>query len=188
MNLNLWFPIPIWTTKLPIDLDKTIAKCLELENVTKKVQKSNCGGFQSDFIDWDEHEEFLECKKFIIENLQTIFNETGVSSCTLGKFWININRKEHYNYEHTHPKSLFSGCLYLKIPENSGKIVFLRSDMMTHYVSQEINSPFFYTRCLYEPFPALLLIFPSWLPHHVEANKSDESRISISFNVVESQL
>jgi uncharacterized protein (TIGR02466 family) len=30
----------------------------------------------------------------------------------------------------------------------------------------------------------LLLIFPSWLPHGVEPNMSDEDRISISFNYV----
>jgi hypothetical protein len=31
-----------------------------------------------------------------------------------------------------------------------------------------------------------LLMFPSWLPHSVDASSSDETRISVSFNVMPS--
>ena len=30
----------------------------------------------------------------------------------------------------------------------------------------------------------MLLLFPSWLEHEVEANQTNEDRISISFNIV----
>jgi len=34
-----------------------------------------------------------------------------------------------------------------------------------------------------QPQNLLLLLFPSWLEHYVEQNMSDESRISLSFNI-----
>jgi ectoine hydroxylase-related dioxygenase (phytanoyl-CoA dioxygenase family) len=33
-----------------------------------------------------------------------------------------------------------------------------------------------------------LLVFPAWLPHSVESNRSTRSRISVSFNVMFSDL
>ncbi len=36
----------------------------------------------------------------------------------------------------------------------------------------------------YQPQEGTLLLFPSWLPHMVEANQSEERRISIAFNVM----
>ena len=35
-----------------------------------------------------------------------------------------------------------------------------------------------------KPLEKLLIVFPSWLPHSVELNDTDEERISLSFNYI----
>jgi len=32
--------------------------------------------------------------------------------------------------------------------------------------------------------PGTLLLFPAWLPHSVDANRSDRERVSVSFNLM----
>lgn len=182
MNLDLWFPTPIWSSELSINLEKPISKCLELETKLTSVKRSNVGGFQSDLIDWGTHKEFLECKEVIVNNLQKIIEEIKIGSVRLTSFWININRKGNFNKQHFHPQSFLSGCLYLKTPINSGKIIFKRPDIMQHYASH-LENPIFFLECFYDPCPGMLLLFPSWVGHYVEPNNSDEPRISISFNI-----
>ena len=35
-----------------------------------------------------------------------------------------------------------------------------------------------------KPVEKLLIVFPSWLPHSVDSNDTDEARISLSFNYI----
>ena len=42
----------------------------------------------------------------------------------MNSMWININGPGNYNHSHNHPGCDLSGVLWLKVPENSGNIVF----------------------------------------------------------------
>ena len=103
--------------------------------------------------------------------------------------WMNINRKGDYNKSHIHPDSHLSGVFWIKCPPDSGHLTF----QSPHYFSQynEVTS---YTKEFrdetishptYNVFSeeGRMIIFPSSLYHHVEPNKSDEDRISVSFNI-----
>lgn len=104
----------------------------------------------------------------------------------IGNAWININGKHDHNLVHTHPDSFFSGCFYVKVPADAGKIVFVNPNEAINWAInpndiEERNS--YNTKLMsIDPHDGLLLFFPPWLPHYVTASKSDDERISIAFN------
>ena len=89
--------------------------------------------------------------------------------------WGNISSFTHSNQIHNHITSLtfsdqqLSGVVYLKVPKNSGKILF--------YNPFNVNIQYCFT-----PKENEIFLFPSVLYHSVEPNLSQEDRISIAFN------
>jgi uncharacterized protein (TIGR02466 family) len=124
----------------------------------------------------------------IVDHLIPIYNMYGIESPPgLSNYWFNINNKFNHNAVHNHPFSYFSVCLYLKVPKNSGDIVFNRPDILENTIPVKRGNFNENTWSLYSipPYPKMLLIFPAYLNHSVESNlteDADSERISISFN------
>jgi|TARA_R100000482_G_scaffold104042_1_gene46769 uncharacterized protein (TIGR02466 family) len=90
------------------------------------------------------------------------------------------NERHHHD---AHSGVFMSGVFYVKCPEGSGKIRFYdpRPHINTAPDMRYYNAG--NTHHWFTPVPNTLLMFPAWLEHDVEINKSKEERISISFNV-----
>lgn len=101
--------------------------------------------------------------------------------------WLNISPPGASNKIHYHANCHFSGVYYvsLKAPE-CGSIFFrdprVASRMMTYPV--ERANDFTAEEIQMRPEEGRMYVFPGWLEHGVEENKSDRDRISISFNVL----
>ena len=103
--------------------------------------------------------------------------------------WVNINYPNSYNVLHSHPNSHLSGVMWIKSPKDSGVIEFENPN--SHEAFTEINAYVeefkeknsVYPVYWFSPIEGRMLVFPSHLRHLVEENKSNEDRISISFNV-----
>lgn len=135
---------------------------------------------------------FLNTKKQINQHINKfVFDILELNKVNLyvSSSWINLHQKGDYAQPHIHQNSLFSGVLYLNVPEkNCGKITF-------HFPCQ---IPFFNTNTItpgvkneniynshsynFNPTNGDLLIFPSHVLHEVGMNKSDRGRYSLSFN------
>ena len=84
------------------------------------------------------------------------------------EFWFNIAKPRESTELHNHKvKSSISGVFYLKVPKDSGNIIFTRGKK--HKL--EIQSK-----------PGNIILFPSFLNHYVPENRSSFDRISLSFN------
>lgn len=172
------FHTPVWGYVLKTEqyhLYNYIEKIEELEATEPSVQKSNFGGWQSrDTL----HEEgvFRE----LVQLLEMIATDSvkNYSSKKLKIFsmWANVNKENDYNGSHIHEGDL-SGAFYIKVPPESGRLILVnpavRSD--SHSI-REKNFPI-------TPAPMACILFPSWLSHYVEPNRSNEKRISLSFNM-----
>ena len=113
-------------------------------------------------------------------------------------FWINISGKHHYNRLHSHGNCFLSGAYYIKVPKNSGAIVFenpscmfientfKKFDNWTFSGAEDFNS-YNSPEWRIEPLVGQLIMFPSYLRHYVEENQSDDDRISLSFNIMINQ-
>ena len=118
-------------------------------------------------------------------------NYSDETTPMMDNMWANVNYKYAYNKNHIHPGAQWSGVYYIKSPEESGNIWFtdpraqLSMDMTLYNSSKRPNSQI--REVYYKPVEGRLIMFPGWLTHEVEMNKSDLKgekghRVSISFN------
>ncbi len=99
--------------------------------------------------------------------------------------WAIINKKDSFNIIHTHSNSYLSAEYYEKAPMNFGKfLVENPNGGSTHSFPKIIKKKEFNsnTRGI-QVEEGDLLFFPSYLPHRVGKNESNEDRIVISFNI-----
>lgn len=147
---------------------------------------SNRGGWQSPSFVYGEDIVFVPLVNTIIDYLKILYQNYGINKePELANYWININKKYDYNIAHTHSHSYFSAVLYLKVPTDSGNIVFERPDDLHSYIASDFTTDKNNGSYYLIPSNNLLIIFPSHLSHRVEQNLSndaDDERISIAFN------
>jgi len=182
-----------------IDLSSIVPHVLDMEKKSKGTLKSNAGGYQSDVKFRNNYDYYLTgiCfEEYIIPALDNIANQWGLPKAYNLSYWYNINRKFNYNHSHYHPGSALSGVLYLKVPENSGNLVFQRSfsdaDRMDFLTEYQISSgehfddnPNTNVMCWRKPDPYRVFVFQGFQEHYVGQNLTDDCddiRISISFN------
>ena len=191
MKSEDWFPTRIWFDDLQLDLNRLKYACLDLEKEDPVgVFKSNMQGWQSQNI--LSHRNVDQSLKDLLETAEKLANESPIREdmgCNrkfrLGNSWANINRKGHFNMPHKHPHSVLSACVYISCKDLDSKILFQSPKI--HQESYEFDSHFDpsylnHKTVHYDPIPARILFFPSWLIHFVEPNNYDDPRISIAMN------
>lgn len=168
------------------ELDRLIKSLRMVEGEKSTgVARSNQGGWQSDFLDLDQAPLFRQAT---LQALQTVGSQIGIkASCEIimNGCWINVNAKGCSNRTHTHPDSMLSGAYYLKTPADCGRIVMLDPRPQAACISLPVDrhSPLTSPSYHHQPRSGEFVIFPSWLPHYVDPNQSDEERISVAFNM-----
>ncbi len=107
--------------------------------------------------------------------------------------WANIHRNGDYHDLHNHPHCYLSGTYYVKMPavlDVAGR-PDLRPNRITLYdprpginMNSIRNDPYMDPEYTILPEPGLIMLWPSFLNHFVHPNLSNETRISISFNII----
>jgi uncharacterized protein (TIGR02466 family) len=186
--LDKWFSDPIWETTLEVDNNKIIDYAYNLKSNNQGFQNSNRGGWQCSDIN-NPPEEYIHLITSINKILVDVHKSMGLKSeyrSYIVGSWININSPQSYNLRHIHPRSLFSGVYYAKVPEGDcGDTIFYRDNIMLSYLPSYIVEKWTDITsgtATYKAKEGTLLIFPSWLEHSVTTNFTNEDRISISFN------
>ena len=191
-ELNLVFSTPIWTglilnyQELNIKMFKYI-KDLQMQN-PKGITKSNVYGWHSEDFDLEN-----EQPKYFINSISTNLNEAFIDmgwdlknqEVKVTSMWSVINKKNSSNARHIHSNNYISAAYYVKTPENGGDIVFHDPRSVTTFrypkiaENNTLNSNIF----TIQPKEGLLVLFPSYLYHSVDLNRTNEERVVISFNI-----
>lgn len=147
------------------------------------VQLSNNGGWQSQGFGY-QHNLFLKSLiDTVLKNVSEVYKDLGISKVPLlGDYWFNVNSKHSFNVSHTHPGSYISAVFYVKVPDNSGRLIFERPDDFHNWIHDIDPNSNNIGKIIQQPHQNLLIMFPSYIRHSVEMNQSDEDRISIAFN------
>lgn len=156
---------------------------IRLSQTEKSQVRSNRNGWQSDTELWKNpiFEPLLKKSSHIVQSVISEIS-THRPEFVIRALWGNVNPKGGYNFTHVHPSGWMSGVYYVALSENNSEIVFQDprpTRMMDFQRSCLIKDEYF----SHSPKIGELILFPSWLPHFVNPNLSDENRISISFNV-----
>ena len=195
-TLHSLFPCVVSEHKLNFDTDIIKEECYKRKQLDigrssqNKHPTSNVGGWQSNSFFKDTDSFFGPLLHSIEEHCLNYIHEiVSIQNCFLHNAWININSKGDSNFPHDHPGSIVSGVYYVRLPENSGRLVFQNPSgkLISTYWNMK-GGPNEWNRANSEVWSLdssedTLLIFPSWLDHFVQPSESDEDRISISFNV-----
>ena len=187
---NLIFPIPIHqfdVNGFSEIKDELIDYAYDYKKKEPKgVSVSNRGGWQSEGFEVINEDDVLQL--FLINCLSN-FPPIKESVQLRGYAWININKPGDYNIKHVHPTNNLSGVLWIKAPQNSGDIIFDSPNVFESFLeNKSYNDDFKKSICIddsyhFYPTEGRMIVFPSHLQHHVQENKSNEDRISVSFNI-----
>ena len=194
------FPTPFWHFKAVNDREERakIKECyrwaLEVEKNIEGVQLSNQGGYQS-----KDSKSFANIPHFdyLIRHLDFLpqFN--------FNTWWININRKGHWNNVHNHPNTDLTviwyftdnyNSLQLHHPNNLGysrhslNQSFLENRPIIKKEGVLLNYPFDDNRFkvnshMWDCKEGDILIFPSDLPYSNFSHKLRNPQISFSMNI-----
>ena len=94
--------------------------------------------------------------------------------------WFSKFENGSYAHIHNHGDSDISGVYYCKTNGDDGKFFFESPNdhLMTSRIYKHLG-----VRWEYIPQCGKLILFPGWMKHGVETNITDNTRISISFNI-----
>jgi len=186
------FPSLVWSTLFD-DREKLNAKlhaaAYHLRSTDPRgVDNTNVKGWQSP-NNLQNLPEFEDINLRILQVCERIGESLHFKSdhAYLHQAWVNISPPGASNKIHYHANCHFSGVYYvsLKAPE-CGSIFFrdprIASRMMTYPVDRATE--FTAEEIRMRPEEGRMYVFPGWMEHGVEENKSDRDRVSISFNVL----
>ena len=185
------FPTPVFTYKLDEEDNNLIH-----EKIAEAIPKSKFGmpwpeAVQSTF---EFNNDNNVIKKFNMELLETRIIQSAIAylksiparfipELGVSESWMNVSKKNGQQTGHIHPSSLISGVYYYKTTGEEGDLVFENPnqivDFMYHHGDIWPNS-----YCV-KPKEGLLVLFPSWLRHRVDINNTDNDRIVLAFNLVQ---
>jgi len=114
------------------------------------------------------------------------FLKTGDGAFEITGLWANMNSKGASHPVHSHPNNFLSGAYYVRTHEGADTINFHDPRPQTTIIRPPVTELTAENtdQLVVKVSDGTLLMFPSWLPHSVDASGSDETRISISFNIM----
>ena len=189
MIIEKYFPTIVYGKDVQLDNNQLARDIINWSNQDKGVSKTNYKGWHSttDMAIKPEYSQLVSELKIMQKEIYN--NEHLDRHAKLGNMWANINPPGGMNMPHIHPNSLFSGVYYIKTPLNSGrlKVIDPRPGVQTMMPIRKPGNPGkdFWREIHMEAVPGRIIMFPAWLWHSVEENKSNDIRISVSFNFVQ---
>jgi uncharacterized protein (TIGR02466 family) len=126
------------------------------------------------------HNTILDC---VNDYIETVYKPKNKLEPYVTQSWINVNERTGWHHLHNHANSFISGVLYLNADKNKDSIIFYNDlyRQISPYPREYTN----YNSQTWKVSVGTgdIILFPSHLRHMVEANQSDNPRISLSFNV-----
>jgi|TARA_R110002020_G_C16138977_1_gene761758 hypothetical protein len=132
------------------------------------------------FVEDDSSSDFPMNPEFekVLNHISAQFTYVHHKKLKLLNFWGHVNEKNMSTVTHNHIEKEdyegdhhLSGTYYVQVPPKSGHLVLLYP--YNSYVTHKFPIM---------PKPGEFFLFPSTLDHHVTRNRSNEVRISVSFN------
>lgn len=193
MNLDFYFPTPIWWE----DTNYNVSDLLSFFEETKKtdangVKISNFGGWQSHPMYAEDHSSLSNFKDMVMQHADRIIEDYGLDknifSLHISNMWFSSNTGPAINQTHIHGGSTLSGTFYLKVPKDAGQIIFYRDYQEEYFLSLmttnfEKYTPLSSSTVTYPPRVSRLVMFPANLQHAVMPNEGSGERVSLSFNI-----
>jgi len=184
------FPTLVWKVLLKAELRNAIdARVLAtLEGLRRNLPTLESGrGWQSEqtLHEREEFTELISCVGHVAKSILR-FLRIGEEAFEITGCWATVLAKGAVHKAHSHPNNFLSGVYYIRIHPGSDTINFHDPRSQTRVIRPPVveltsaNTDQVVVRVT----NGTLLMFPSYLEHSVDANVSEQERISISFNIM----
>ena len=188
------FPEPIFKYKIEDhkDINKKLSEYIYnlKNNDDEGLKRSNKGGWHSKNFELKDKNSIqfqfaIKVQEYIVDTFKKFGWKIKNKNIRISEMWAIINKKENFNVIHTHPNCYLSAAYYVKAPINCGKFEIEHPNIAKKYAfpEVEVRNELNLEVASIEINEGDLLLFPSYLPHKVGQNQSDDDRIVISFNV-----
>lgn len=168
-----------------------------VDSMKKDIIKSSK---QKERVNWQSQPKLQFEKKYkaLVDKVKIVSEKYmqdmswQVEEYQITDMWSNILKPGEMHRPHTHSNNVLSGVFYVDAKPNdsesvaSSAIQFYDPRPQTRILVPGVNehkkensSIWFYPAVINR-----LLVFPSWLEHHVPINNSNKNRISISWNIM----
>ena len=175
-----------------VDNDAIVDYCYNLREGYKFSGNWSSGRLPLDHL---ERTPLDKLKAEIDHRILIIKKEMGVKDeldATIINYWANIyepnsNQVLPSTTPHMHINYFLSAVYYPKATIGSGTLTLMSpfTGLETTLTYMHTDTPGYFNaqRWHVEPEAGKLIIFPAWLMHYVEDNKTTEDRLSIAFNI-----
>jgi uncharacterized protein (TIGR02466 family) len=184
------FPTFVWKAELKPEFHRKINKSIiqKLEQIRLTEQELDPGqAWQSDrnLHKLNEICGLLSCLNDGVVSVLD-FLKIGQVDFEITGVWANMNPPDAAHRMHSHPNNFLSGVYYVRTHKGADTINFHDPRSQTEIIKPPVTELTAENtdQVVVEVKNGTVLLFPSWLAHSVDANRSDETRISVSFNVM----
>ena len=189
LHKEFWFPTQIYIKEFNLDNNQLTNDIINWSKQDPGLSKTNVNGWHSK-SDMHQKPEYKALVDQLFQMQQEIYKEDCLADQpVLGNMWANINPPGGFNRPHIHPNSLWSGVYYVKTPKDCGHLKLedpkTRAEMVMPKRTQDQLPQYLWREVHYEPIAGRCIMFPSWLNHTVDPNRSNDIRISVSFNFLQ---
>ena len=186
------FPTFVWKCELAPEVHRAINEgVLEwLDEARRSMPALEAGhGWQSDQA-LHKLRQFGELVSCIDEAATNVldFLEIGHQGFEVTACWANLSPGGAAHRIHSHPNNFLSGVYYVETHEGADTINFhdprsqaaIIRPPVTRLTAENTDQ----REVVVKVTNGTLMMFPAWLRHSVDPNRSDRIRISISFNIM----
>lgn len=185
-----FFPTLVWRWQLASETHQPLnSKILaKLEELTRDNPPLDPGGMWQTDQNFHELEEMAFFRRMVqgsvtgaLDFLKVEQRDFEITGC-----WANISGPAAPHKMHSHPNNYLSGVYYVKTQKNANSIFFHDPRAQITVISPKLAETGLATagKVRMEVETGTLIIFPSWLQHSVDPNRSGENRVSIAFNIM----
>ena len=182
------FPTFVWKAQLKPAIHRDLnAEILRKLDAVMPRDLAAGTGWQSGYglHTTDEFRPLISCIGRAIEQVLD-FLRIPSRTFELTGCWANVNCPGVTHTMHAHPNNFLSGVYYVQVQEGADTINFHDPRPQTAIIRPPVTELTAYNtdQVVVTVGNGTLLLFPAWLPHSVDVNRSGRQRISISFNVM----
>lgn len=184
------FPTFLWQTELKRDAYEPLNQSIRaaLRQMMANTPPLEPGAMFQTEQNLHNHVEFRALTDFIHATVGDVLDQLRVAREThrLTACWANVGAPGASHKTHLHPNNFLSGVYYVQAREGAKAICFYDPRPHIGVISPHTKKPNLATATeVHIPVSeGMLMIFPAWLQHRVDKNKSDAERISVSFNAI----
>ena len=184
------FPTFVWKARVTPSVRQGIE-----DDVLAKLDEMRLGagepapgrGWQSakDLHHLDEFRRLVACIHEAAESVLE-FLKSGDGAFEITGLWANMNPKGAAHPVHSHPNNFLSGVYYVRTHEAADTVNFHDPRSQTGIIRPPVTELTAENtdQVVVKVSDGTFLMFPSWLHHSVDASGSDQTRISVSFNIM----